>query len=446
VANTSISGLASGLDTATIIDQLMQLEAQPQSRLKTRVAAEQSVVTKLQSLNTRTALLNSKAEALATATAWTPTITTSSNAGITATGGTGVSPTRLTVTVTSVARTHQVGYADAAALTDVVTGASTQVRLDRFDGSPVTIETGDGTLSGLVSAINDPVNATGLHASAVRTSDGQYRLLVESVATGAAEDFELTALDSSPLLGGGTVRAGSDASIDIGAGISITSTSNTFTEVVPGLTVTVADDTAVGTVSTITVARNVAGITDSVKGLVDTLNAALGEIDQQTSYSSATGSAGALLGDPTVRSLRSALLNSVYPTDGSSLADFGIEVTRQGTLSFDATKFAQAYAADPAAVAEHFTTTGDGFAHRVAQVTDGASDPIDGTLTASITGRSSGIERMKDSIDEWDRRLELRRVTLTRQFTALETALNQMTSQSNWLTSQLSSLSTGASS
>jgi flagellar hook-associated protein 2 len=442
VANTSISGLSSGLDTATIIDQLMKLEAQPQTRLKTRVAAEQSVISKLQALNTKTAVLNSKAEALAKATAWSPTITTSSATGVTATAGSSVSPTRLTVTVTSVARTHQLGFANAAALTDVVTGASTQVRLDRFDGSPVTLETGDGTLSGLVSAINDPANATGLQASTVRTADGQYRLLVESVATGAAQDFDLTAADTSPLLGGATVRSGSDASIDIGAGISITSSTNTFSEVVPGLTITLADGATVGTVSTVAVTRNVAGITDSVKGLVDTLNAALGEIDAQSSYNAASSTAGALLGDPTVRALRSALLDSVYPTDGTSLADVGIEVTRQGTLTFDATKFAQAYAADPTGVADRFTTAGGGFADRVAKVTDGASDPIDGTLTASITGRSSGIERMKDSIDEWDRRLELRRATLTRQFTALETAMNQMTSQSNWLTSQLSSLST----
>src|SRR3546814_2568568 len=42
----------------------------------------------------------------------------------------------LTVTVTGVAATHQLGYANAAGLSDVVTGASTKVRLDRFDGSP----------------------------------------------------------------------------------------------------------------------------------------------------------------------------------------------------------------------------------------------------------------------------------------------------------------------
>ena len=61
----SISGLASGMDTATIINQLMQLEAAPQDRLKTRVSDEKLVVTSLQALNKSTASLATKAEALA---------------------------------------------------------------------------------------------------------------------------------------------------------------------------------------------------------------------------------------------------------------------------------------------------------------------------------------------------------------------------------------------
>ncbi|WP_341923891.1 flagellar filament capping protein FliD [Nocardioides psychrotolerans] len=445
MATTSISGLSSGLDTASIIDQLMQLEAIPQSRLKTRVATEQSLVTTLQTLNTKVAVLASRAEALAKPTAWAPLVSSSSDSDVKVTTGTNLAPTNLTVTVTAVAKTHQLGFATSAALTDQVTGASNVVRLDRFDGSPVDIDSGDGTLAGLVAAINDPGNATGLHAAAVRVADGQYRLLVESSATGAAQDFTLTAQDLSPMLGGATVRSGTDAAIDIGAGISVGSTTNTFADVVPGLTLTVAPETTLGTVSTISVTRDATGISNSVKGLVDAVNSLLTDIDTQSAAGSATKAKGPLSGDAGVRALRSAVIDSVFPTDGSSLADLGIEVDRYGKLTFDSAAFAGAYAADPAGVAEQFTSTGGGFADRVATVTKGASNPSDGTLTAAITGRNSGITRMKTSIDEWDQRLELRRTSLTRQFTALETALNQMTSQSSWLAGQLSSLPTNSS-
>ncbi|MDO9494656.1 MAG: flagellar filament capping protein FliD [Nocardioides sp.] len=440
MATTSISGLSSGLDTATIINQLMQLEAIPQTRLKTRVATEQSLVTTLQTLNTKVAVLGSRAEALAKPAAWAPLVSSSSDSDVRVSTGASLAPTNLTVTVTAVAQTHQLGFSTSTALTDQVTGASTTVRLDRFDGSPVDIDTGDGTLSGLVAAINDPGNATGLRASAVRVADGQYRLLVESSATGVAQDFTLTAQDGSPLLGGATVRSGADAAIDIGAGISVGSTTNTFADVVPGLTLTVAPETSVGTVSTISVTRDVTGISNSVKTLVDAVNGLLADIDAQSAAGSGSKAKGPLMGDPTVRALRSAVLESVFPADGSSLADLGIQVDRYGRLTFDQTVFAGAYAADPTRVAEQFTTAGGGFAARVASVTKGASDPIDGTLTAAITGRSSGITRLQGSIEEWDQRLELRRSSLTRQFTSLETALNQLTSQSSWLAGQLSSL------
>ena len=440
----SISGLASGLDTATIINQLMQLEAAPQNRLKTRISDEKMVLSSLQALNKTVAGLATKAEALAKATAWQPLTATSSNAAVGVSTTSSAAPRSLNVTVTGVAATHQLGYADAAGLSDVVTGASTLVRLDRFDGSPVEIETGDGTLQGLVAAINDPANATGLTATVVKVAEGSYRLLVESKETGAASDFDLTAQDGSPLLGGTTVRAGSNASIDLGAGIVATSATNTFAEVVPGTTITLGAAATVGIVSAITVARDTNGMSAKVKDLVDSINAALGEIDVKAAAGGAGRTAGPLAGDGASRQLRTALLDTIRVDAGTSLAAYGIQVTRAGRLEFDEADFKAAYAADPVGTAEMFTVTGDGFAARVAAVAKGASDASDGSLSAAITGRQSGIDRMEDSVDEWDRRLTLRRTALERQFTALETALSQMSSQSSWLAGQLSSLPSGS--
>ena len=64
MATASVSGLASGLDTASIIDQLMQLEAQSQTRLKSRVTTEQSTLKVLQNLNTKFASLATQAKDL----------------------------------------------------------------------------------------------------------------------------------------------------------------------------------------------------------------------------------------------------------------------------------------------------------------------------------------------------------------------------------------------
>jgi flagellar hook-associated protein 2 len=150
-------------------------------------------------------------------------------------------------------------------------------------------------------------------------------------------------------------------------------------------------------------------------------------------------------GDSGVRSLRSSLLSTVFSESGTSLAKVGISTDRSGKLVFDATTFASAYASDPEGTAAQFTTAADGFAARVATVAKAASDPLHGTVTAAITGRNSGIARLQTSIDDWDVRLEQRRENLQRQFTALETAMSQMSSQSSWLASQLSSLPTTSS-
>ena len=356
MANSSISGLSSGLDTAGIIDALMQLEAAPQQRLRTRVTDEQSVITKLQSINTRTSLVASRAEALAKATTWAGLTATSTSSAVTATASGTASPGRLTVTVTATAATHQLGFAESHALTDVVTGAGTTVRITRPSGSPLDIDTGDGTLAGLVAAINDPDNDTGLHAQAVRVGTGQYRLLVESVETGAAQAFDLARTDGQPLLGGATVRPGTDATVDLGAGITASSSTNTFTDLLPGVNLTVAAGTAAGTVATVTVARDASAISKKVEELVAGVNAVLSDIKSQTGFNATTKSSGPLAGEASVRELRSNLLNAVYPPeDGASLAEVGIELDRFGNLTFDAERFAEAYADDPAAVSAMFT-------------------------------------------------------------------------------------------
>ncbi len=150
-------------------------------------------------------------------------------------------------------------------------------------------------------------------------------------------------------------------------------------------------------------------------------------------------------------SLRTSLLNAVYPTDGTSMASMGIQTDRNGKLVFDPDAFTTAYTDDPSKVAAAFsskaTASGSssvpGFVERVYAVANRASDSTIGTLTSAIAGQNSTIKDLQDSISDWDTRLALRKDTLTQQFTALETALSQMNSQSSWLSSQIGSLSSG---
>ncbi|GAA1137802.1 flagellar filament capping protein FliD [Nocardioides aquiterrae] len=438
MATSSISGLASGLDTAGIIDQLMKLESVPQTKLRDQQTAENNVIKALRQLNTDTALLASNAAKLAKTDTWQTLKATSSSSAVTATASPTASASSFTVVVGQLAKAAQTTYGkDVALNTDVRTVAGDPVVLTAADGTTRTIDVGTGSLKDLAAGIN--AAKAGVTATTVRTGATTYRLLLTADATGAGSAISLTNVD----LGTATTDAGQDAQLTIG-GIAASSKSNTFTDLVPGVTVTLAATAKNGDTSTVSVAQDSSGVKTSVKALVDQVNALLTSIDTQTAAKTSTSPAGVLAGDPTARSLRTALLNTVFGDDTTSLAPYGIQTDRYGKLVFDADKFAAAYAADPAGVAAKFTSGAtsatDGWAARVATVTKSATDTYTGTITNAITGHTTTVDRLSKSITDWDGRLELRRSTLERQYTALETALSSLQSQSSWLAGQINSL------
>ena len=121
------------------------------------------------------------------------------------------------------------------------------VKITCSDGIAHDITTGGGTLKEVVTAINGSTADTGVKATAVKVADGSYRLIAESTKTGAASSFTLTNGDGTDLLGGATVRTGTDAQISMGLGITATSSTNTFTDLVPGVSLTLGPTAAIGT-------------------------------------------------------------------------------------------------------------------------------------------------------------------------------------------------------
>ncbi len=442
MATSSVGGLVSGLDTATIISQLMQVEANPQTLLKTRLSAEKTNISSLQSLNAQFAALMTKADALSKPSAWTPLTAKSSSDQVAVTAGSTAPTGTLSFTVNQTAKAHQLVFNSTAHGSDVVTGGSTQVSLQIGSADPIQIETGDGSLDSVVSAINRA--HAGVTASTVKLDDGSLRLRVSADATGAASAFTLTNADGSALLGDATVVQGRDAAVTIGPD-TVHSSSNTFAGLVTGVDVTLAGGTAAGTAVDVTLTRDAISPQTAVKDLVDSANAILTQIDKLTAYDAASKVSGPLTGDPTVRDLRSKILDAVTRSaDGTSLASVGVATDRYGKITFDATAFASAYAADSSAVAAKLggaaTDSTPGFAARLAAAAKAASDPVNGALTTSVTSRQSNATSMQHNIDDWDIRLATKKDALTRQFTALEVSLSKLQNQSSWLTGQVNAL------
>lgn len=449
------TGLASGLDTSSIISQLMAVESQPQTNLKNQVATEQAQVAALQGVNTALAALSTSADSFTTGSTWTQLAATSSNSAISVTAASTATPMNLNVKVVSSASPAQLSFTTPHQLTDQVATANTDLTITTPDGTALTVNTGDGTLQSLVDGINKATTgASGakplLTASLVGGGSGGYQLLVSSNATGAGSITIAGDSASSPIMQG-TSYAGSDAVINIGAGLQVSSKTNTFTSVLPGVDITVAAGTAAGTTSQVAVTDDGTSRASGMSAFVDQINSVLQTIASSTAYGTITAGqaatgGGVLAGNSDLRAIASNLLDTIFPPGPAStapnLAAMGLSVDDSGNITFDSTAFATAYQADPDGVTAAFTGP-DGFVARVKAVADQASDPYEGTLTASITSQNSEISDLNDQISDWNDRLAQKQASLETTYTNLETTLSSLQSQSSWLTSELSSLDSG---
>lgn len=443
------TGLGSGLDTQSIISQLMQVESIPQTNLKNRMTAQQGQVTALQTINSAFSSLKAAAASFASGSTWSQLSTSSSNPAVKVTASSAATPADLTVTVNATATSAKLSFATSHALTDVVADPSSSLTLSLPDGSSVSVATGDGTLTSVIAGLNALRDADGkplVTASPVNLGNGQFRLLVTSTTTGSGGlDLAGAALDSG--LGAVTSIAGSDASISIGAGLTLTSRTNTFTSVVPGVDVTLAAGTPAGESSVVQVYDDGASRATSVKAFVSQLNDIITSITAATAYGAigpaASGGgaagAGALPGNSDLRNFAQQLVDTLYDSSGGVLNGVGVSVDRDGRFTFDADAFRAAYQADPSAVQTAIAGTG-GFADRVSQLATRISDPYDGTLSAIIASNQDEIDDYNDRIAAWDDRLAVKQASLQQIYSALEVQLSKLQAQSNWLSGQISSL------
>ena len=464
MAGMNVDGLVSGLDTTSLINKLVAAEGASQTALKTRLTTTNSAASAYRTVNT-TFLAITAAAAKLTPDALTSarTASSSSSAVTAATTSTAVPGNAITFTVTGVAATHvQTGSS--------VWASPTTPARDRAPAWPIEIRAGDGTLTG---TIDIPADATladaakvindagkGVTASVVRLGTDAYTLQLTSTTAGADGGFYVRSQADPDATAGEvfvTTTLGKDASIDLGGGFVASSSTNTFADLMPGLSVTVskADPTVPVTVS---VGANNDAVASNVQTLVDAVNSAIQTVKDYTS--NAKGSTAALRGDFSVTQLAGQLLDAVSSAVGSSgsPAQAGFSLTKDGKVTFSKDTFLTALKekpdlaqklvlGTPASTGADGATGGgddiaavDGIAARLAKVAKTASDATTGTLVALAAGQDSQAKDLAIRIEAWELRLDKRRETLTRQFTAMETALNSLKNQSTWLAGQLSAL------
>jgi flagellar hook-associated protein 2 len=449
------SGLATGMDTASIISQLVALESQPikdistkESNIKIQVSALADIVSKLNDLNTAVGDLSDGG-------VFTGKVT-STNTAFSAVASTNVVPGRYSVQVDALASAAK-WRSDGLASTDALAAGTLRLTVqgktyppDDGTTAPIAIAAGDS-----LADVAYKIRQSGAPVSAVALTDssGKSYLSLTSLATG-------TPLDGSAALAVSFTRAGgaTGQSLDFGTptvttatnaqvridGLTFVRTSNTITDALPGLTLNLgavsqaAEDAVVDT--------DADGTQAKLQKLADAYNGVMALLQRQLNVTKDTNRNTSLVGDPVVRRVKAklqALVATQVPGLGSvrTLADLGLKTARDGSLSIDSKTLKAALANAPSAVNALFSTAGTGLKDLVGHLVDSQTEAGDGLLVTrqdALNKSITDLERQKTSLQT---RLDAYQKTLQAQFDAMETTVSQLKSIGSFLTAQSSSSS-----
>jgi flagellar hook-associated protein 2 len=358
-----MSGITSLLSSSEITSLIQQASAAYQAPATALQSQEQPIQTQISALGKVQSALSSLQSALGgladVQTLAQNSVTTSPGGSVSATATNAVAPGTYTLSNIELAQAQSLisaGFASASASL----GAGS-ITLQVGSGSPVTVDIASGQDN--LNGIADAINAADAGVEAAVVYDGtSYHLSLSAQNTGTAGAFTVSGTGGevgfsyspdNPSSGLTATETAADASFSLN-GIPITSGSNTISDVVPGLALTL---TASGS-ATVTVSQDVSALDQAAQGLVSALNNVLQTINQYASYSPTSG-AGPLLGDVGLEILRNNLLGAIAsPASGtppdspySSLSAIGFSINSDGTVSLNDQQFEAAAQANYAAVA-----------------------------------------------------------------------------------------------
>ncbi|MFA9446407.1 flagellar filament capping protein FliD [Egicoccus sp. AB-alg6-2] len=380
----SIGGIASGLDTAGIVKQLMQLERQPVVRLQNTQKQLQAVNTAWQSVNTRLSSLRTAVDAISRPDRFTNLVAvSSSNTDAVSVTRAGTGTGSLTFHVDRLAQAHQVATGTFASATDALAASGKlTVQVGANAAVEIDVDAGD-SLQAIATRLNGL--KAGFTASVVKTGEGEHRLVLNASATGLDNKLtvggdtgltQLTAYDADANTNGlRTLQAAQDSQVRMGSGseaVTITRSGNTIADLVPGASITLKKVTTEtlpdgtkrdGVPVTVTAQRDIDGGIAAVKSYVDALNATITSLSELTRYNPETKTAGALQGDPYARQLLDQLRSAATAPLGvtrepfAGAFDVGLSVDRTGKVVLDEAKLRTALNQDFDAVGRLFGRT-----------------------------------------------------------------------------------------
>jgi len=481
MAAVNFSGLASGIDSAALIDATIK------ARQAQLVNPNQDKITNLQDTNKALDDLRTKLQAVKDAAykftdlaggavakqglSSDETIATVVAQNSSTNGTYGLTVSQLAASAVYSFRSTSGAYTSDTTIAPSMVGSDNVVittGVSSPDLETITVPMDNTTtLSGFVTSYNSQATKSVASIVDVGTSSAHdYRIVINtsnpglqkgqiSVSVGAA----VTAANA---LNNNTQQQATDAQFSI-SGISgtITRSSNSITDVIPGVTINLASTGTANLQVTDDVDSTISLVQDFITAYNDLVtfiatNDAVTQQQTQTTNADGTTSnqtenifsplSNTRVDNGALEALRSNIVNSTYSsgTKVKIFSDLGIKTQRDGTLAFDPSdpsgiNIKAAIASEPNSVKMVLQNFGN-----AAAKTGGTIDiyiRFQGLLDIAINGNTTQITNLNDQIARANTSINQEAETLRQRFTALEVLTSKLQSQQSQLTSALSGLS-----
>jgi flagellar hook-associated protein 2 len=478
---SSVGVGTSGLDVNSIITKLVELEKKPLEKLSAQSTLITTRISAYSQIRSLSSTLSDAALGLSLSTTWKAVSTTSSDTSsvqVTTSGSTNPATGAFSVQVQQLAKA-QSASTESFVSTDPVGAGSLKIQLGTWASggtafTPGSADAIDVTVSATdtVSDIAAKINAAGAGVTAtVLTDSSGQRLLVRSTGTGEAAGFRIQATedgvpegDPDPDVNSGLSRLafdpasgafgmasaanaaalsyGQDAKATIN-NINVTSASNTFTDTIPGLTITVSKETTAAV--SLTIASDKAAMSKAVQTFVAAYNALNTFIATNTKYDASKNEATLLQGDSTAIGIQKTLRSIIgsVTTGGAlgRLSDVGVAFQQDGSLALDDTKLTAALGSQLDGVRNLFSAdNGDaqtnGFGLKLKAFMSGMLS-AGGTIATRTTALQAEGTRNTEAQDKVNKQVALVQKRLETRYSALDAQMASLSALSAYVNQQV---------
>ena len=437
----SSPGVGSGLDINSIINGIMSVEQLPLTNLQNKDTDLHTQLSAIGKLQSAISAFQSSMQDLSSASKYLAYSATSSDTSVLSASATqSAAQGSYSVQVTRIAENHRMVAANTFADTDTTTiGTSGDTMTIGVGGNNFTVSTGGLTLGQIRDAINNATDNTGVTATIIKDNSG-YHLELSANDTGSthalsvsysgADPFNFTTLNADRNGDGSFTSADLDAEVTLEGQFQITSSSNTISDAIQGVSLTL---TAAGS-TTLNITRDTSTVSDSVKAVGDAFSSLVSTI-RGLENGDLKNQSNILV---SIENQLRRVITTPVSISGSSfttLSQIGLQTQKDGSLTVNQTTLDKALQTNFSGVSALLTDSTSGIAVQLQQIATNLLDtngPIE-SRTDSLNRQIKSNENQQAALQS---RLDTLRNTLVKQYTAMDSLVATLQNTTTYLTQQ----------